>query len=125
MKNYGGTANMAKPVTRPFSTVTTPDHRALVIPYHKGNRPAATDQPLLTMGTREPVALLRPHLSIEDCHWRMLTPRAQRFPDTYQVEGTKTEQTAQAGNASPPTSRTGSAARSRQSSSKHSHHRGG
>ena len=106
MKNYGGTANpanMAKPVTHPFGTVTTSDHHALVIPYRKGNRPATTAEPLLTMGTRDPAALVRPQLRIEDCHWRMLTPReqlrAQRFPDTYQVKGTKTEQTAQAGNA--------------------------
>jgi len=106
VKNYGGNADprdMAKPVRHPFGTLTTRDHHALVIPYRRGNRPTTTDSPLHTMHSRDSAALLRPEVRIEDCHWRMLSAReqlrAQRFPDTYVVKGTKTEQTAQAGNA--------------------------
>jgi DNA (cytosine-5)-methyltransferase 1 len=106
VKNYGGGAeprNMAKPVTQPLGTITTSDHHALVIPYRRANKPTTTDQPLLTVGTRTSAALVQPQVRIEDCHWRMLTPRehlrAQRFPDSYIVTGNNTEQTAQAGNA--------------------------
>jgi DNA (cytosine-5)-methyltransferase 1 len=106
VKNYGGNADpaaMAKPVTHPFGTLTAHDHHALVIPYRRGNRTTTTDEPLLTMHTKDSAALVRPEVDIMDCHWRMLTPReqlrAQRFPDFYEVKGTKTEQTAQAGNA--------------------------
>lgn len=113
LRKHGG----SEPVTAPLSTVTTSGHhhylghfpereRALVVPYRKNNRTATTDEPLLTMGTRDPAALVRPQLRIEDCYWRMLSPReqlrAQRFPDTYQVKGNQEEQTAQAGNAVSP-----------------------
>jgi DNA (cytosine-5)-methyltransferase 1 len=120
----------ASPVDEPLSTMTTsgrhhylgtlPEvghdyparHRgarhALVVPYRSGNPTATTDEPLLSMATRTPAGLARsgtqgPNIRVEDCHFRMLTPReqlrSQRFPDSYTVTGTVSEQTMQAGNA--------------------------
>jgi DNA (cytosine-5)-methyltransferase 1 len=81
---------------------------ALVVPYRSGNVTTTADEPLLTMATKTAAGIARPgtdgpELRVEDCHFRMLTPReqlrSQRFPDTYHVTGTVAEQTMQAGNA--------------------------
>ncbi|UXX94117.1 DNA cytosine methyltransferase [Streptomyces sp. AD2-2] len=56
-----------------------------------------------TLSTRASAAVVRSAPAIEDCYFRMLQPRehlsAQRFPETYQVVGSKAAQTQQAGNA--------------------------
>lgn len=108
----------AAPVSNPLSTITAqgrhhalvvPDgetrsraRNTLVIPYRKSAVKTAA-QPLHTLGTRDSAAVVRSAPRIEDCHFRMLQPReqlsAQRFPDTYQVAGSKAAQTMQAGNA--------------------------
>jgi DNA (cytosine-5)-methyltransferase 1 len=63
----------------------------------------AGEQPLATIATREQHGLMHPGIDVEDCSFRMLSPRehlrAQRFPDSYIVTGNKGEQTMQAGNA--------------------------
>jgi len=94
-----------RPVTHPLATVATSRHHGLVVPYRKGTA-KTTAAPLLTMTARDPAGLvLRPVSAVEDCTYRMLQPHeqlaAQRFPATYRVHGTKTEQTVQAGNAVP------------------------
>jgi DNA (cytosine-5)-methyltransferase 1 len=92
-----------EPVTAPLATVTAGgNHHGLVVPYRNADaRPA--DQPLHTLATRDSAALVGPAVAVEDCTFRMLTPReqlsAQVFPLDYQVHGNKGEQTAQAGNA--------------------------
>jgi DNA (cytosine-5)-methyltransferase 1 len=106
VKNYGPRLNprhAAKAIEEPFGTVTCRDHHALVIPYRRGGKAHHTDRPLSTIATRDGHGLVHTAIRVEDCHYRMLSPReqlrAQRFPDTYQVTGNKAEQTAQAGNA--------------------------
>jgi len=105
VKNYGGRArpeDMSKPVDQPLGTITTSDHHALVVPYRNATA-KPVDQPMHTLATRESAALVSPAVAVEDCSFRMLTPRehlgAQSFPDTYRVHGNQGEQTAQAGNA--------------------------
>jgi DNA (cytosine-5)-methyltransferase 1 len=105
VKNYGGQArpqDMSKPVDEPLGTITTSDHHALVVPYRNAAaRPA--DQPMHTLATHDSAALVAPAVAVEDCLFRMLTPRehlgAQAFPADYRVHGNKGQQTAQAGNA--------------------------
>lgn len=93
------------PVSQPIGTVTAQgNHHGLVIPYRKG-RTRTTDEPLLTMATHDSAGLARPAPSVEQCFYRMLSPReqllAQRFPRAYKVHGNQAEQTMQAGNAVP------------------------
>ena len=76
----------------------------LVIPYRKGSRPhRPDDQPLSTQTTRGQHGVMRPAVALEDCYFRMLTPResanAQAFPDDYIITGNAGEQQKQAGNA--------------------------
>ncbi|WP_331756616.1 DNA cytosine methyltransferase [Streptomyces sp. NBC_01568] len=91
------------PVTKPLAAVTAGGrHHGLVIPYRKGVA-KSTDEPLLTLATRDSAGLLQPGVDIDSCRFRMLQPReqlnAQAFPETYLIHGTKHEQTLQAGNA--------------------------
>ncbi|WP_405803445.1 DNA cytosine methyltransferase [Streptomyces sp. NBC_01187] len=107
----------AASVDNPLSTVSTARHHGLVvpdgvardrarntliIPYRKSAPKTAAD-PLHTLGTRGSAAVVRSAPAIEDCYFRMLQPReqlsAQRFPEDYQVVGSKAAQTQQAGNA--------------------------
>ncbi|MET8677054.1 DNA cytosine methyltransferase [Streptomyces sp. NPDC004647] len=107
----------AAPVDNPLSTLSTARHHGLVvpdgvardrarntlvIPYRK-SAPKTAAQPLHTLATRDSAAVVRSAPAIEDCYFRMLQPReqlsAQRFPETYQVVGSKAAQTMQAGNA--------------------------
>lgn len=79
-------------------------HHGLVIPYRKGARPyVAQEGPLSTMATRHQHGVMRPAVAIEDCHFRMLTPReaanAQSFPREYVIHGNSAERQMQAGNA--------------------------
>jgi len=97
----------AEPVDHPMATVTAQgNHHGLVVPYRNGcARPA--DQPLHTLATHDSAGLLGPAgpvpAQVEECTFRMLTPReqlgAQAFPAEYRVHGNKGQQTAQAGNA--------------------------
>src|SRR5581483_11872119 len=81
-----------------------PDRAALVIPFRRGAKPYPPgQQPLSTVATREQHGLMAAGIDVQDCRFRMLSPRehlrAQRFPDSYVVTGNKGEQTMQAGNA--------------------------
>lgn len=75
--------------------------------YRSGNPTTNTTEPLLTMATKTAAGIARPadgpEFRVEDCHFRMLTPReqlrSQWFPDTYRAVGTMAEQTMQAGKA--------------------------
>ncbi|MGQ4490903.1 DNA cytosine methyltransferase [Streptomyces sp. SAS_281] len=107
----------AAPIDAPLSTIATARHHGLivpdgdirtrarntlVIPYRKA-APKTAGQPLHTLSTRDSAAVVRSAPAIEDCYFRMLQPReqlsAQRFPETYEVVGSKAAQTMQAGNA--------------------------
>lgn len=81
-----------------------PNRFGLVVPYRKG-RTKTTDDPMLTIATRDCAALVIPQEVIEDCLFRMFTwresMRAQRFPDSYEMYGKPEFRTAQAGNAVP------------------------
>lgn len=105
-RHYGGhDASKSRPVTHPLGAITaTGGNHSLVIPYRRGAKPHRADnQPISTVATREQHGLMQPAFAIEDCRFRMLTPRehlaAQRFPTTYIVLGNSGEQTMQAGNA--------------------------
>ncbi|CAK7284900.1 DNA cytosine methyltransferase [Streptomyces misionensis] len=107
----------AAPIDAPLSTIATARHHGLVvpdgdvgtrarntlvIPYRKA-APKTAAEPLHTLSTRDSAAVVRSAPAIEDCYFRMLQPReqlrGQRFPDTYEVVGSKAAQTQQAGNA--------------------------
>lgn len=114
VKNYGDGSDpsMTFPPTRPFGTVTTQDHHAVLtvpftVDYHGNGRAAPVDTPLGTVDCRDRHGLVRPTVEVDDCGFRMLTPdeigRAQAFPDTYRVAGTARDRVRQYGNAvSPP-----------------------
>ncbi|MGW3101294.1 DNA cytosine methyltransferase [Streptomyces sp. NPDC001100] len=105
------------PVDNPLSTLAGARHHGLVvpdgaagdrarntlvIPYRKA-APKTAAEPLHTLSTRASAAVVRSAPAVMDCRFRMLQPRehlsAQRFPETYQVVGSKAAQTQQAGNA--------------------------
>lgn len=99
-----GDPSMNKPVTEPLRTQTAQLNKSLVIPYRKGAKPyRVTDSALSTMATRDQHGVLRAAVDVEDCYFRMLTPReaanAQRFPRSYVIHGNQGEQQMQAGNA--------------------------
>lgn len=105
VKQYGGNCrdeHAVQAVDAPLGSITTKDHHWLVVPYRRG-RASTSGEPLHTLTTRESAALVEPQVDVEDCRFRMLTPRehlrGQRFPDDYEVKGNKSEQTKQAGNA--------------------------
>lgn len=107
MKQYGGRLrheDAVKPTDQPLSPAVARSAPTLVIPYRKGAKPYPTGTaPLSTMATRDQHALLAPAVTVEDCYFRMLTPReaatAQRFPRSYVIHGNQGEQQMQAGNA--------------------------
>ncbi|MFF9478049.1 DNA cytosine methyltransferase [Streptomyces sp. NPDC014733] len=107
----------AAPIDAPLSTIATARHHGLivpdgdvrtrarntlVIPYRKA-APKTAGMPLHSLSTRDSAAVVRSAIDINDCYFRMLAPReqlsAQRFPETYDVVGSKAAQTQQAGNA--------------------------
>lgn len=101
--DYKAIGHMNKPVTEPAPNIVTRVNNSLVIPYRKGSKAHRPDRPLSTMSTREAHGVLETAAEVEDCFFRMLTPReaanAQRFPASYQIHGNKGEQQMQAGNA--------------------------
>ena len=99
-----GDPSMNKAITEPIRTITGRQNKSLVIPYRRGSKPyPATAAPLSTLATREQHGILRAALEVEDCHYRMLTPRegarCQRFRPDYVIHGNQGEQQMQAGNA--------------------------
>lgn len=88
----------------PLAAVTAGGrHHGLVIPYRKGARPHPPTGPVSAQATRSQHGVMRPAVDINDCHFRMLTPReaanAQAFPRDYIIHGNSGEQQMQAGNA--------------------------
>lgn len=101
--NYDRIEHMLKSVDVPLPSVVGKPNLSLVIPYRRG-KAKTTAEPLHTLATKDSAALASMDWSdLDDCHFRMLKPRehlrAQRFHDSYIVEGNKGEQTMQAGNA--------------------------
>jgi DNA (cytosine-5)-methyltransferase 1 len=104
-------AQMSKPVTSPFGTVTGADHHSLTtvpltVDYHGTGRAHPVDHPLPTQDSRDRHGLVEPAIEVEDCGFRMLEPheigRAMAFPDSYQVGGNKRERVRQYGQAVTP-----------------------
>lgn len=93
------------PVDGPAPTFTGGGfHHGLVIPFRRGSKPyRAESAPLSTMATRDQHGVMHPAVDIDDCHFRMLTPReaanAQAFPRDYIIHGNAGEMQMQAGNA--------------------------
>lgn len=108
--NHG--AKQWSSVEDPMRTVTTNNHAALVysfmLKYYGTGIGQAVDEPLGTATTKDRFGLVtvmvegEPYV-IVDIGMRMLTPRelarAQGFPDTYIMTGTKTSQVARIGNS--------------------------
>jgi DNA (cytosine-5)-methyltransferase 1 len=96
----------------PMMTVTTNNHAALVysflVRYFGTSIGQRCSEPLYTATTKDRTALVTVQIDgepyvIVDIGMRMLTPRelarAQGFPDTYILTGTKTSQVARIGNS--------------------------
>jgi len=100
--DYGPIGHMTKDVHDPMPGVVAKPNLSLVIPYRRG-KAKTTGEPLHTLGTHDSAALVAPAIDVDDCYFRMLQPReharAQRFPDSYEITGNRSEQTMQAGNA--------------------------
>lgn len=108
-KHYGGV--VGHDVNRALGTVTAKDHHALTAAflmkyYGTGGQWQGADEPLHTVTGKARFGLVTVHgeqYEIADIGTRMLQPHelfaAQGFPKSYQMTGTKTEQTALAGNS--------------------------
>ncbi|MEV6045062.1 DNA cytosine methyltransferase [Streptomyces xanthochromogenes] len=108
---HRGGGSTTRAIGDPLGSITAGgNHHGLVIPYRKGG-PTTTGNPLHTIATKESAGVVLgadtevPDIAVEDCYFRMLSPRehlrAQRFTDDYTVLGHGGEQTKQAGNAVP------------------------
>lgn len=108
-KHHGGYAegdpSMNRSVEEPLPTMRASTTHSLVVQFHRGSRPHSPGLPLSTMATREQHGVMTAgeRINVEDCYFRMLTPReaanAQRFPRDYILTGTLGEQQLGAGNA--------------------------
>lgn len=110
------TNNAPGRVDRPLGTVTTGDRHYLVASflqqyYSSGGQHSRVDAPLPAVVTRARHGLVTVEIdgvdyAIADIGLRMLEPRelarAQGFPDSYVLEGTKAEQIARIGNSVVP-----------------------
>jgi DNA (cytosine-5)-methyltransferase 1 len=110
------TNNAPGRVDRPLGTVTTGDRHYLVASflqqyYGTGGQHSRVDAPLPAVVTRARHGLVTVEIdgvdyAIADIGLRMLEPRelarAQGFPDSYVLEGTKAEQIARIGNSVVP-----------------------
>lgn len=120
-KHYGGVTGHG--LGRPLGTVTTCDHHSLCTATHGDETPdhvvswimsyygtagagIGIDEPLPTITTKDRMALVIARLKelrVVDIGMRMLTPRelarAQGFPDSYILTGTKTQQIHRIGNS--------------------------
>jgi DNA (cytosine-5)-methyltransferase 1 len=128
-QHYGG--QVGKSLSSPLPTITTQDHHSLVEVatggtlegarkvaafitsyYSGGGTSSSINRPLPTIVTHDrhgvvTVALENGgRLELGDIGMRMLSPRelarAQGFPDSYQLEGSKRDQTARIGNSVVP-----------------------
>lgn len=92
-----------KPDGEPLPTSRSTVSDFLVVPYRKRVKPHKTTEPIGTQATREQHGVMRAAPDIDDCYFRMLSPReaanAQRFDRDYVIRGTKGERQMQAGNA--------------------------
>lgn len=108
MKQFGGRLrdeHAVKPVTGPAHATVGESAPTLVIPYRKGSTPHPPDQPVSTVATKSQHGVLHTAVAVEDCHFRMFSPResanCQRFAPDYILTGTKGAQQLGAGNANP------------------------
>lgn len=108
MKQYGGRLkdeHAVKPVTQPTHSTVANSVPNLVIPYRKGSKPHTPDQPVSTMATKNQHGVLQTALEVDDCYFRMFTPResanTQRFDPDYILTGSLGAQQLGAGNANP------------------------
>lgn len=108
-KHHGGWAtgdpSMNRPVTDPLPTMRAHSTHSLVVPFRRGSRPHDPSLPFSTMAThtQHGVMTAQERVAIEDCYFRMLTPReganAQRFEPDYRLTGNLGEQQMGVGNA--------------------------
>lgn len=112
----GGWARRAD--LEPIGTITTTDGHSLVqlpdgmiVPYNRTGVPRDVAEPMPTITTVAPHALVRPDVDVEECGFRMLEPkeiaRAMVMHEhadgsEYRVTGTKRDQVKQYGNAVVP-----------------------
>ncbi|HEY1117731.1 MAG TPA: hypothetical protein VGE43_08500, partial [Acidimicrobiales bacterium] len=108
MKQFGGRLrdeHAVKPVDEPAHATVGGSAPTLVIPYRKGSTPHLPDRPVSTVATKSQHGVLHTAVDVEDCHFRMFTPResanCQRFAPDYILTGTKGVQQLGAGNANP------------------------
>jgi DNA (cytosine-5)-methyltransferase 1 len=105
VRNFGHTEpkHLVRSVSDPLGVITARDHHALVVPYYRSGVAKPVVHPLDTVTSHDRFALVDMGLTVDDCHFRMLTPHeqllAQRFPSDYIVTGNKGARTMQAGNA--------------------------
>ena len=125
-QHYGG--QVGKSLRSPLPTITATDHHSLVEVrtggdgkrfasfltsyYSKGGTSSSLRRPMPAVVTHDRHGLVRvtlddgAQLEFGDIGMRMLQPRelarAQGFPDSYRLEGTKREQTARIGNSVVP-----------------------
>lgn len=106
LKSQGGhleDRHAVQTTTEPLPAMRARSWDFLVVPYRKGNRPHLSSRPISALTTREAHGLIQPAVEVEDCYFRMLTPReaanAQRFAGDYRIHGNQGEQQMQAGNA--------------------------
>ncbi len=108
--DYSAIGHMVKGVDEPLPSIVARANTSLVIPYRRGRASRANAGPLPTMTTSLTTALVEPAWTAEELaeivqnsRFRMLGPlehgRAQRFPDSYAVKGTKGARTKGFGNA--------------------------
>lgn len=109
--DYAGISHMVKSIGEPLPSLVAKVNTSLVIPYRRGMKAyQAAGRPLHTLSTHDSAGLVAPDFTdrelrdmILNSRFRMLGPRehlrAQRFPDSYEVKGNKSEQTKGAGNA--------------------------
>ncbi len=95
----------AKPDTRPAPTVVA-KAGPLLVTYNRTGDARPVTEPASTVTTHDRHALVEPAIDLDDCLFRMLEPhesgRAMAFPDTYVVDGTKTDRQRLYGNAVTP-----------------------
>lgn len=110
----GDEAYLSTPVTEPPRTLTTAGHQSLIgwddllVPYYGNGTPRPVADPVGTLTARDRYALVgvADLPKVEDCTFRMLTPReiaaGMAFHPGYQVTGSRREQVAGFGNAVTP-----------------------
>lgn len=108
MKQFGGrlrNEHAVKSVSDPSPAMVGQSAPNLVIPYRKGSKAHLPDRPVSTQATKAQHGILQTAVSVEDCHFRMFTPResasCQRFDPDYILTGSKGAQQLGAGNANP------------------------